>query len=174
VPTGESSRALFRYLPPATRAELLFGSALLVLSLLGARWACQRRSDALALERDSLIVEGKVVQLWTTRGKGMHYHVAYQYPASPDAGAPVLRGEDELPERDFSRLEVGGPLAVKVSRADPTNHLVHGARPRAFSDPAALPIALGVLATLALAGLVNLGWWWTCRRRRAGQLSSAP
>jgi hypothetical protein len=97
LPAGASLRGMFRFLPPATCAELLLGSALIVLSLLGAGWAFKCRFDALALEQDSAIVEGKVVRLWITHGKGQHYRVAYQYPAAADAGARVLQDEAELP-----------------------------------------------------------------------------
>jgi hypothetical protein len=137
--------------------------ALIVFSLFGAKWAFQLRSDALALEADSVIVEGRVVRFWITHGKGTHHHVAYQYPATADAGARLLQGEAVLPERQIVQLEVGGPLPVKVCRSDPANHLVPGATQRAFSHPAELPIALGFLAMLALAGAVNLGWWWIGR-----------
>jgi hypothetical protein len=112
-----------------------------------------------------MIIEGKVVRLWISHGKGAHYHVAYQYSAT--AGARVLQGEVEIPEREFQRLEVDGPLGVKVCRADPANHLVHGATQRTSSDPAELAIALGLLGMLGLAGVFNLWWWWACRRSRA-------
>jgi hypothetical protein len=121
------------------------------------------------------MVDGKVVRLWETSGKGAGWHVAYEYPASADAGAPVLQSEDLLQTAgDFSRLKVGGPIAVRVCRADPANHLANGAPQRAFSNPVSYPIALAVVATLALAGIANLGWWWACRRRRVGQLSISP
>jgi len=172
VSAGELSRGLFRYLPPATSAEFLLGAALIVLSLLGAGWAFQRRADALALERDSIIVEGKVVKLWITHGKGVHFRVTYQYPESGDLATLMFQGEDALPEREFHQLDVGGPLAVKVCPADPANHLIHGARPRPFSNPAGFPIALAVLVAMALAGIINLGWWWACRRCRASGFRS--
>jgi hypothetical protein len=45
--------------------------ALIILSLLGAAYAVKCRSEALALEQDSVTVEGKVLHLrQTTRGKG--------------------------------------------------------------------------------------------------------
>ena len=169
LPAGESSRGSFKYLPPATRAELVLGSALIALSLLGVWWAFQCRSAALALERDSVIVEGKVLRLWVTRGKSHTHHVAYDYPAAPQAGAPGLQGEDELAEKLFNRLEEGGPIAVTVCRTDPANHRVSGGRPRAFSEAWSFPGALGVLSALALAGAINLWWWWACRRWRRGE-----
>jgi hypothetical protein len=165
APASRLSAGLFRFLPPATRAELLGGAAMIVISLLLAAWALKCRSDALALEGDSVMVEGKVLRLWVTHGKGLHHHVAYEYPATPDAGARLLQSEEQIPEKAFDRLKVGGPVAVKVCRSDPANHLVAGARPRAFSDPLALPFVLGILAMLALAGAINLWWWWFCRRR---------
>src|SRR5438067_274073 len=169
---GPSSRGLFRYLPPATSAEFLLGLVLLVLSVSGARWAFRCRAAALALERDAIVAEGKVVQLWTTHGRGVRYHVAYEYPASADVATLLFQGEDEIPEKEFRRLEVGGPLAVKVCPADPANHLIHGARPRAYSDPVGFWIVLAILVGVALAGIVNLGWWWTCRRWRASGFRS--
>ena len=163
-PAGNSLRGLFRFLPPASRAELLLGSMLIVLSLLGTWWTLRCRADALALERDSAIVEGHVVQLWVTHGKGQHYWVAYEYPATLNAGAAALQGEVGMPKECFDRLKVGGPVAVKVCRTDPTNHLVLGARPRMASDPAVVAAAMVILALIALAGIINVAWWRICRR----------
>ena len=110
-----------------------------------------------------MIVEGKVLRLWTSRGKGTHHHVAYAYAAVADSGERVLQGEDTIPATEFNRLEIGGPLAVKVCRTDPVNHIIPMARARAFTDPWGFPIALIFLGILGLAGIVNLGWWWACR-----------
>src|SRR5438067_1367434 len=99
---SKSLTGLFRFLPPATRAELLGGSALIVISLLAATWAFQCRSDALALERDAMMIDGNVVRLWVTSGNnGRHYRVAYEYPVAVDRGAPLLQGEGEIPQKDF-------------------------------------------------------------------------
>jgi|SRR5579884_220280 len=128
VKADRAGRGWARYWPPAGAAELLLGLALILFALLGAIWACQCRSRALALENDGVIVEGKVLKLWITQGKGRHYHVAYEYPAGTNPEERVLQDEDELPEAEAGRLKVGGPLKVRVEPADPTNHRVRGAR----------------------------------------------
>jgi hypothetical protein len=139
-----------------------------LISLLAAMWAFKCRTDVLALEQDSVIVEGKIVRLWvSSANNGLHYRLAYEYPPTPHAEARWLQGQDELSERDFNRLAEGGPVAVKLCRSDPANHVVAGGRPRAFSNPLALPFVLGILSILALAGVMNVGWWWMCRGPRS-------
>ena len=163
--TGGPRRGLFRLFPPATRSELWGGLAFLVLSLLGAPWVLKCRSEALALEQDSVNVEGKVVRLWRTKPKNRtHYRVEYEYPAPPEAHPAVFRDKAELDEQHFIRLKEGGPIAVKVCRTDPANHQVVGESPRVFLDTAATVFCLGLLALLALAGVINLWWWWISRR----------
>src|SRR5262245_25703244 len=106
---------LFRVFPPATRAELWGGLALLVLSLLGGAWVLKCRSDDLALEQDSVIVQGKVLRLWVTSGKrSSTCHVAYEYQAPGEAKARTFQGETRLDDEHFARLTEGGLLAVKV------------------------------------------------------------
>jgi hypothetical protein len=163
--TARPRRGLFRYLPPATHAELGLGLALIVLSLLGAAYVIKCRSEALTLEHDSVTVEGKVLHLKTTRGKGgWGFRVEYEYPAPPETESQVFRNETRLPKEHFGLLKEGGPIAVKVSRTDPANHQVVGEHPRAFSNKVAMPFALGLLALLALVGGINLWWWWVSRR----------
>jgi hypothetical protein len=163
--TAQPRRGLFRFLPPATHAELGLGLALIVLSLLGAVYVIRCRSDALTLEQDSVTVEGKVLRLQTTRGKGgWGYRVEYEYPGPPETESQVFRNETRLPKEHFAPLREGAPIAVQVSRTDPANHQVVGEGPRAFSNTAAMPFALGLLALLALAGGINLWWWWVSRR----------
>ena len=62
-------RGLFHLFPPASRAELWTGLTLIGLSLLGVAWLFKCRCDVLALERDGVTVEGRVVRLWHTTGK---------------------------------------------------------------------------------------------------------
>jgi hypothetical protein len=158
---GQQPRGLYRYFPPATRAEFWAGTALLVLSLLGTAWVIKCRCEALALEQDPVNVEGKVLRLWTTQERRrVHYHVEYEYSAPADVDTKVLRDWTELPEVYFKRLKEGGPVGIKVCRTDPGNHQVAGERPRVFSSSAAMFFCLGVLAILALAGVLNLAWWW--------------
>src|SRR5262245_48231486 len=80
--TNELLVGLCRLFPPATRAELWGGLAFIVVSLFGTAWVIKCRFEALALERDAVIIDGTVVRLWVTtgRGSGLH-HVAYEYPA---------------------------------------------------------------------------------------------
>src|SRR5947209_5792520 len=128
-------RGSFQNLSPIAMAGLGVGVLLILIALIGAQWAWQRRSAAQALQTDSTITTGKVTRLWVT---GPEYHVAYQYPTNER----TIDGESEIAEREYKRLEVGGPVAVKVCRSDPALHLVHGARPPAFSGAAALPVTL--------------------------------
>src|SRR5262245_45570644 len=167
--TVEPRRGLFGLFPPATRAELWTGLVFLVLSLLGAAWVLKARSDALALGHDSVNVEGKVLQLWKTQARrGWRHHVEYEYSAPPQINAHIFRNQTELPEEHFKRLSEGGPIAVKVCRANPANHHVAGDCPRIYSDTVATVFALGALGLLALGGAINL-WWWSvsCRSRGA-------
>jgi hypothetical protein len=124
------------------------------------------RAEALALEQDSVTVEGKVVQLWTTRLKNRTcFQVAYEYPARPEADGPPFRDTAEVDEQHFRQLIEGAPIALKVCRTDPANHQVVGEPPRVFSSTAATLLCLGFLALLALAGVIMLWWWWICRRK---------
>jgi hypothetical protein len=167
-----SFSALIRWLPAskAPAGQLLWGSTFMVISLLLAGWALKCEFGVLAFGGDSLIVEGTVLRLWVTEvDKGRHYLVAYEYPATLEAGARLLRGEDEIPEKDFARLEAGGPVAITVCRSDPANHLVAGARPRVLSDRLAVHCVLGIVAILAVAGAGNLAWWMCRRPRYAGR-----
>jgi hypothetical protein len=164
VATSPPPRGLFRFLPPATRAELWGGIAFLTLALLGAAWVLKCRSDALALERDNVTVSGKVLRLWVSTGKGSHKHVAYQYPAPSDAETRTFHDDSQISDEAFARLKEGGPIAVKVCRTDPTIHQIAGGSGPAMASTAAMYLCLGVLAFLALMGVINLGWWWKCRR----------
>jgi hypothetical protein len=158
-------RGLFRDFPPATRAELWSGVVLIALSLFCAAWLIKWRFDALALERDSVTVEGKVLRLWTTRANnGPAYRVEYEYSAPLEAEPRVFREQVQLYEEYFNALREGGPIAVTVCRTDPTNHRVLGEAPRASSSIAALVFGLTFVAFLALVGGFNL-WWWICRRK---------
>jgi hypothetical protein len=164
VATAELLRSLCRFLPPATRSEFWGGLAFLAVSLLGTAWVLKCRAEALALEQDSVNMKGKVVRLWMTKVKShRHYWVEYEYPASPEAEARTLQDRTELSEEHFDRLKEGGPITVKVCRADPANHQAVGERPRLFSSIAALLFCLGLFALPALAGVINLGWWCICR-----------
>jgi hypothetical protein len=163
--TGKPDHWLFRYFPPGGPAELWGGLVLIGVSLLGAAWVIKCRSDALALERDGVTVEGKVLRLWVTTGKGSSFYVAYEYPVPPELEAHTFLGETRLDQEQFAKLKEGGPVAVRVCRTDPANHQVLGEPHRVFASIAALAFCLGFLALLALAGVVNLWWWWICRGR---------
>jgi len=89
--TGEPPRGMYRLFPPATRTELWAGLGFLGVALLGAAWVLKCRFDALALEQDPVIVEGKVVQLWKAPNRRhWYYHVGYEYPAPPADGCACL------------------------------------------------------------------------------------
>jgi hypothetical protein len=119
----------------------------------------------LALERDSVIVEGKVLRLRTNAHRRYGHHVAYEYSAPPELEARTFQGEtNRLPKEHFDRLKEGGPIAVTICRTDPANHQVFGEPPRSFASAAALAFSLGILALLGLAGVINL-WWWVSRGR---------
>jgi hypothetical protein len=164
--TDEPRRGLFRFFPPATRSELWGGSIFLILSLLGAAWVLKCRAEALDLEHDSVIVDGKVLRLWKTKPKNRTYfRVEYEYPASLKAGTPMFRDTAEVDEQQFNGLKEGGPIAVKVCRTDPSNHQVVGESPRVFLNKAAMVFCLGLIALLALAGVIMLWWWWISRRK---------
>jgi HNH endonuclease len=57
VATSEPRRGQWRWFPPATQAELWTGLVFIILPLFGAAWVIHCRSEALALERDSITVE---------------------------------------------------------------------------------------------------------------------
>jgi hypothetical protein len=158
---GQPPRGLYRFFPPATRTEFWAGSILVALALLGTAWVTKCRCEALALEQESVNIEGKVVRRWTTQERRrVRYRVEYEYPASGEVDGRVFRDWTELPEEYFKRLQDGGPISVTVCRTDPGNHQVTGEAPRVFSSSAAMYFCLGVLAVLALAGVLNLAWWW--------------
>src|SRR5262245_59857220 len=160
--TGEPPRGMYRFFPPATRTELWAGLAFVLLPLLGAVGVLKCRSEALALEHNSVTIEGKVVGLWVIHDvkKRPHFHVEYEYDAPLQADLPVFREEVEVRERRFTELQVGGPIAVRVCQADPANHQVVGTPPRIFLSMAAMLFCLGILLLLALSGTFMLWWWW--------------
>jgi hypothetical protein len=124
------------------------------------------RFEALALEEDSVLVEGKVAHLWIASfRRSVHYQVEYEYSSPPAADAQIFRNQTEIGEQYFKRLHEGGPIAVKVCCTDVAKHQVVGEPPRVFSSVAAMFVCLGVAAVLAMAGAANLGWWWICRRQ---------
>jgi hypothetical protein len=162
--TGGWVHWFLRFFPPASRAELWGGLALIGLSMLGVAWVIKCRSDALALERDAVTVEGKVLSLWVTTGKGSSLHVAYEYPDPLDLEARNFKGETKLDNEHFALLKVGGPVAVDVCRTSPANHQLVGQDRRVLASNAALVFCIGLLALPALAGVLNLWWWWVSRR----------
>jgi hypothetical protein len=162
---GEPRRGLFRLFPPATRAELWGGLALIVLSILGDAGVIKCRSQAPALERDAVTVEGRVLRLWITTGKGSGLQVAYEYLPPTDSEARTIQGETKIDNEHFVRLKEGGSVAVRVCRTDPSNHQVLGEPPRVLASAAAFTFTIGLLALPALAGVVNLWWWWISGRK---------
>jgi hypothetical protein len=164
----EPRRGLFGCFPPATRAELFGGLLFLFLSLLGTAWVIKCRSAALALEGDAAIVDGTVVRLWITTGKGSGvHHVAYEYALPPLPAAHSFHGETRLSDEQFARLRQGGPIAVRMCRSDPANHRLAIEAAPVLASTAALAFSLALLAVLALAGGINLWWWWVCRGKPA-------
>jgi hypothetical protein len=159
---GEPHRGMYRYFPPATRAELWGGLAFIVLPLLGAVWVLTCRSEALALEHNSVNVEGTVARLWVTYDvkKRPHFHVAYEYVAPAGDDLPVFRNEVEFSERRFAELKRGEPIILKVCQTAPANHQVVGTPPRIFLSAGTSLFCLGILSLLALAGTIMLWWWW--------------
>ena len=63
----------------------------------------------------------------------------------------------------------GDPLEVTICRTNPANHKLHVGIPQSLSGLVAFVIAISFFSVLALAGTVNLGWWWACHRQRARQ-----
>jgi hypothetical protein len=160
--TGEPPHGFGRFFQPATCAELWAGLSLVGLSLLGAAWVIHGRSAVLALERDPVRVDGRVVRLWVTKeNNGHHYRVEYEYAA--EAGGRVFRGETQLLPAHYDMLREGGPIAMNVSRSDPANHQVIGGRPPMFASAESMRVPLGFVGLFAAAGAVNLWWWWVSR-----------
>jgi hypothetical protein len=143
-------------------AELLLGLALILLSLLGTWYVLKGRSDALALERDPVSVQGTVLGLWVTTGKGAAYHVRYSYRVGAD-NSLLLRQEATLTEKQYRQLKVGGPVPVLYCRTNPANHLLQGTPPPSFASWWVVSVALLVLVLVAAAGCINLWAWWGAR-----------
>jgi hypothetical protein len=129
------------------------------LSIIGAACLIKARSDAIALERDSTIVEGTVVARWVA---GRRHVVAYEYHAP---NGSVHGGQARVTVEHYGRLRVGGSLSVMVCRSDPANHQVVGAYPRIFSTRATVPFYAGVLIVLAGVGVALLWLWWASAGR---------
>jgi hypothetical protein len=161
-----SAGGSLRILPdgtPVSRAELLLGLTLILLALVGTWYVFKCRSDALALERDPVAVQGKVLALWVTTGKGSHHHVRYEYSAATDNGPRVVRDEAYVPTTSYHRLEVGGPVLVVYCRTNPTYHWLGSVPPPASANGWAAVAFLFILALLAAAGCINLWAWWAAR-----------
>ena len=165
-PAGGWLRRALNDGPPVSSAELLLGLALILFSGLGTWYVLSCRAGALALERDPVSVQGKVLDLWVTTGKGAHHHVRYEYSAATDTGPLAFRRKTTLSEKDYRRLEVGGAVTVTYARTNPAYHVIGGAPPPAYTNCWALAAALFILALLAAAGCINLGAWWVARARR--------
>src|SRR5262249_28449960 len=88
VATGQRRHWFSRFFPPATRLELLGGSGFILVAIIGAVWVLKCRSDALALERDPVTVDGTVVRKWVTYGKGAGKYIAYVYTAATEGEGP--------------------------------------------------------------------------------------
>ena len=154
-----------RFFPPATRMELWGGIFFILIAIMGAVWVMKARSDALALERDPVTIDGTVLRKWVTHGKGAGKYVAYEYTAATEGGAQrTFHGDARVNDTYFERLKVGGPIGIAACRTDPANHFAVGGPGRVFSSGLAVVVSLGVLAFLALVGAVHLWWWWVCRR----------
>jgi hypothetical protein len=163
LPRGKLSRMWARYFPLGGPEELWGGLVLIIVPALLAAWAGKCRSEAIALEQDPVTVEGKVLRLWTTPGKGSRIpHVAYEYPAPPGLEPQTFQGEGRIKDALFARLKEGGPITVKVCRTDPGNHQVVGEFPPRLSSTS-FAVWLGILALPALGGINCLWWWWVCR-----------
>ena len=132
------------------------GLILVLLSIVGTAWLIKARCDAVALEEDSLDVEGTVVSKWYKRSRCM---IAYEYPANES----FIRGEARVSPEHFARLKAGEPIAVKICRGDPANHQVVGAYPRIFSTRATVPFYAGMLTLLAGGGVICLWLSWASR-----------
>jgi hypothetical protein len=166
-PAAPEPRGFFRQFSPATHAELLAGLVFILLAVAGAAGVIKLRYEALALENDPLRIEGKVVRLWKTRANnGWRYRVEYEYRTGAEDDAPVVRNQTSVYEEYFNGLREGGPMTVVAGRTDPANHKVMGETPRIFSSTLAVLFSVGVVATLALAGVIDL-WWWCVSRRMA-------
>jgi hypothetical protein len=148
---------------PVSSAELIVGSVLVLFALLGSWYVLWCRSAALALRRDPVPVQGKVLRLWTTTAKGAHHHVRYEYSAPTDNGPLVVRHEAILAEKDYGRLDVGGPVAVTYCRTNPANHLIGSPPLPPYPDCGAVAVPLFILTLLAAAGCINLWAWWAAR-----------
>lgn len=145
--------------------ELWGGIFFILIAITGAAWVMKARSDALALERDPVTIDGTVVRKWVTYGKGAGKYVAYEYTPDVESEAPrTIRGDVRVNDAYFERLKVGGPIGITACRIDPANHVVVGGPERIFSSSGAVVVSLCVLALLALVGAVHLWWWWVCRR----------
>jgi len=154
-----------RFFPRATRSELWGGLGFIFLSILGAVWIVKCRADALALERDNVTVEGTVFRKWVSTGKGSTKYIAYEFAAGSEGEAPrTIHGDTRIDAAYFESLKPGSPISIKMCRTDPDNHQVIGGQGHFISSSGAMFVCLGVLALLALAGAINLWWWWVCRR----------
>jgi hypothetical protein len=154
-------RGSARTAPRATSAGFWCGLGLVFLSIIGAACLIKARSDAVALERDSTIVEGRVLARWVD---GRRHVIAYVYHAP---NGTVHSSEARVTPEHYAGLRVEGSISVKVCRSDPANHQVVGAFPRVFSTRATVPFYTGVLIVLAAVGVTCLWLWWAsaCRAR---------
>ena len=146
------------------------GMTLMALPLVPAWYVvhCWRNEQALAA--DPVVVQGTVLRLWTTTGKGAANHVGYRFELPSENGTWVVQREDRVDDAYFAPLRVGGPVEVHYCRTDPSIFHVAGDRSLRFADGRSVAAVLVIVAVMMLPGAAMI-WEWRGARRPVPQLA---
>jgi hypothetical protein len=150
--------------PHARFSHFLVGLALMALPLVPAWYVVHCWRNEQALTADPVVVQGTVLRLWTTTGKGAANHVEYRFELPSEGGVLFVQREDPVDDAHFAPLHVDGPIDVLYCRTDPSIHHVIGDRSMRFADGRSAVAMLVIVAVMMLPGAAMIWEWWSARR----------
>jgi hypothetical protein len=150
--------------PHARFSHFLVGLALMALPLLPAWYVVHCWRNEQALTADPVAVQGTVLRLWVTTGKGPANHVEYRFELPSENGTVFVQREDPVDDAHFAPLQVGGPIDVLYCRTDPSIHRVVGDQSLRFANGRSAVAMLIMVAVMMLPGAATI-WEWRSARR---------
>jgi len=135
----------------------MFGVLLPASALVGGFWlyatAVRERTLREAIDKDGVRVSAVIDDLTRTRGKSPRYFVNYQYAAA----GQLHRGRAKVSRTSWTKLRVGGSLAVRYLPSEPERSWLRGHEP-------GIPFWVGPVVALSLA-VIGIFPWYALRRQ---------